>query len=52
MPVVVEGGDVRFDGQSTGLDPQGLPDGAARLFVRPYEMAIVPRPEIISSRAS
>ena len=42
VPVAVEAGDVRFDGQSIGLDPRGAPNGAARLFVRPYEVTIVP----------
>ena len=41
MPVAVEAGDVRFDGQSIGLDPRGAPNGAARLFARPYEVTIV-----------
>ena len=41
VPVAVEAGDVRFDGQSIGLDPRGAPNGAARLFVRPYEVTIV-----------
>jgi sulfate transport system ATP-binding protein len=42
VPVAVEAGDVRFDGQSIGVDPQGVPNGAAFLFARPYEVAIVP----------
>jgi sulfate/thiosulfate transport system ATP-binding protein len=42
VPVVVDAGDVRFDGQSIGLDPQGVPSGAALLFVRPFEMTILP----------
>jgi len=42
VPVVVESGDVRFDGQSIGLDPQGVADGAALLFARPFEMTILP----------
>jgi sulfate/thiosulfate transport system ATP-binding protein len=42
IPVTIEGGSVHFDGVSLGLDPQGVTDGAGRLFVRPYEMAIVP----------
>jgi sulfate transport system ATP-binding protein len=42
VPVVVEAGDVRFDGQSIGLDPQGVQSGAALLFARPFEMTILP----------
>jgi sulfate transport system ATP-binding protein len=42
LPVVIEAGGVRFDGKAIGLDPQGVPDGAARLFVRPYQVTIMP----------
>jgi len=44
LPVVVAGGDVRFQGQPTGLDPQGVADGAATLFARPFHMTILPAP--------
>jgi sulfate/thiosulfate transport system ATP-binding protein len=40
--VVVEAGDVRFDGRSTGLDSRGTPNGAALLFARPFEVTILP----------
>src|ERR1700730_15189000 len=42
VPVVVEAGDVRFDGRSTGLDSRGTPNGAALLFARPFEVTILP----------
>jgi sulfate/thiosulfate transport system ATP-binding protein len=42
VPVAVESGDVRFDGQSIGINPQGVGNGAAFLFARPYEVSIVP----------
>jgi sulfate transport system ATP-binding protein len=42
VPVVIEGGEVRFEGQSIGLDPQGIPNGAATLFARPFDMTILP----------
>ena len=42
VPVVVVDGQVRFDGQSIGIDPQGVPSGAARLFARPFDMTILP----------
>lgn len=42
VPVAVESGAVHFQGRQTGLEPQGVSSGAARLFVRPYEMSIVP----------
>ncbi len=42
IPVTIGGGSVAFDGNALGIDPQGVADGAARLFVRPYEMTIVP----------
>ena len=42
LPVAIEAGDVRFAGQSIGLDPQGVPNGAAFLFARPYDLTIVP----------
>jgi sulfate transport system ATP-binding protein len=41
VPVEIEAGMLRFGGEAVGLDAQGQPGGAARLFVRPYEMAIV-----------
>src|SRR5258707_5639629 len=42
LPVAIEAGDVRFAGQSIGIDPQGVPHWAALLFARPYDLAIVP----------
>jgi sulfate/thiosulfate transport system ATP-binding protein len=42
LPVDVQGSDVRFEGRPLGLDPQGLGDGAATLFARPFAIAIVP----------
>jgi sulfate transport system ATP-binding protein len=45
MPVVVESGDVRFDGRPIGLGRQGAPDGGALLFARPFDMRIVPSAE-------
>ena len=42
VPVIVEAGDVRFDGRSTGLDPRGAPNGKALLFARPFEVTILP----------
>jgi sulfate transport system ATP-binding protein len=41
IPVDVQDGKVHFAGQATGLDAQGLGRGPARLFVRPYELAVV-----------
>jgi sulfate transport system ATP-binding protein len=41
VPVEIEGGSMRYGGEPVGLDAQGQA-GSARLFVRPYEMAIVP----------
>jgi len=42
LPVVIEGGMVRFQGHSIGLDAQGVADGAATLFARPFDMTILP----------
>jgi sulfate transport system ATP-binding protein len=42
LPVAIEGGDVRFAGQSIGVDPQGIPNGSAFLFARPNDLTIVP----------
>jgi sulfate/thiosulfate transport system ATP-binding protein len=42
VPVVVEAGDVRFDGRSIGLDPRGVSNGKALLFARPFEVTILP----------
>jgi len=41
LSVVVRDRDVRFGGQSIGIDPRDTPDGAATLFVRPFHMAIL-----------
>ncbi len=42
LPVTIATAAVSFAGSPTGLDAQGVRDGAASLFVRPYEMALVP----------
>jgi sulfate transport system ATP-binding protein len=42
IPVTVANGGVLFDGEATGLGCQDVRAGPARLFVRPYRMAIVP----------
>src|SRR5262245_20027851 len=42
VPVVVAQGDVRFEGEPLGLDPQGTAHGAALLFARPHDISIVP----------
>lgn len=42
VPVVIEDGEVRFDGRSIGIDPQGNPNGAATLFARPFDISILP----------
>jgi sulfate/thiosulfate transport system ATP-binding protein len=42
VPVTIEAGEVRFAGEALGLDPQGLESGAAQLFARPHDLAIVP----------
>ena len=44
LPVVVEGGKVRFGGQVLDIDRQGVADGAAALFIRPYDVALLPEP--------
>jgi sulfate transport system ATP-binding protein len=42
VPVEIDGGTLRYAGEAVALDAQGQRGGSARLFVRPYEMAIVP----------
>jgi sulfate transport system ATP-binding protein len=42
VPVEIDAGDVRFGGAALGLDPQGVPTGAALLFARPHDLTIVP----------
>jgi sulfate transport system ATP-binding protein len=42
LPVLVRQNAVQFAGQPIGLDPQGIPDGAATLFARPFNMTILP----------
>ena len=45
VPVAVENGAIHHEGRRTGLESQGVRSGAARLFVRPYDLEIV-APEI------
>jgi len=40
LPVIIEAGGVCFGGRRLALDPQGLADGRASLFIRPYDVAI------------
>jgi sulfate/thiosulfate transport system ATP-binding protein len=40
LPVSIEAGGVCFGGRRLSLDPQGLADGHASLFIRPYDVAI------------
>jgi sulfate/thiosulfate transport system ATP-binding protein len=40
--VTIKNGVVSRAGQPTGLDSQGVHDGECTLFVRPYDMAVVP----------
>jgi len=40
LPIEIRGGRVQFGGRASGLDAQGVKDGAAALFVRPSEIAI------------
>ena len=42
VPVTINGGGVHFAGRRLDLDPHGLSDGEASLFIRPYEVAVVP----------
>jgi len=42
LPVVVQASEVQFAGRPIGVDPQGLPDGAARLFARPFNVTVLP----------
>ena len=40
LPVSIEAGSVCFGGRRLSLDPQGLADGRASLFIRPYDVAV------------
>jgi sulfate/thiosulfate transport system ATP-binding protein len=42
VPVTIEAGTVQFAGRKLDLDPQGLSNGPASLFVRPYEVTVIP----------
>src|SRR6187397_1303340 len=42
VPVTIAAGGVHFAGRKLDLDPHGLSDGGASLFIRPYEVAVVP----------
>ena len=41
LPVTVASGGVQFRGAETALKPQGLQQGSAHLFIRPYDIDIV-----------
>jgi sulfate/thiosulfate transport system ATP-binding protein len=43
VPVTIQSGGVHFAGRKLDLDSHGLSDGRASLFIRPYEVAIVPQ---------
>ena len=45
VPVTISAGGVHLAGRKLALDCQGLANGEASLFVRPYEVAIVPDAE-------
>jgi sulfate transport system ATP-binding protein len=45
MPVEIDAGAVRYEGALVPLNAPGIESGPARLFVRPYEMAIIPPSE-------
>jgi sulfate/thiosulfate transport system ATP-binding protein len=42
VPVTINAGGVHFAGRRLDLDPHGLSDGEASLFIRPYEVTVVP----------
>jgi sulfate/thiosulfate transport system ATP-binding protein len=42
VPVTIQSGGVHFAGCKLDLDPRGLSNGEAGLFIPPYEVAIVP----------
>jgi sulfate transport system ATP-binding protein len=50
LPVMVLNNNVHFEGRAIGLDPQGVTDGAATLFARPFNIAILPEAEPNSLR--
>lgn len=41
LPILIESGRVNFHGQTLAIDHQGVGDGKASLFVRPYDISIV-----------
>jgi sulfate transport system ATP-binding protein len=41
IPVKVDAGVVHYEGRATGIEAQGVANGAARLFVRPYDVGVV-----------
>jgi sulfate transport system ATP-binding protein len=42
LDVDVNGGQVLFDNRVLSLDAQGTPTGRARLFIRPYDVSLIP----------
>ena len=48
VPIEIANGKVLFDGRPIGFDPQGAPDGKAKLFLRPHEVAIEARSDAAS----
>ena len=41
LPIFIESGTVNFGGRSLPIDRQGVGDGKASLFIRPYDVTIV-----------
>ena len=41
VPVTIASGGVHFAGRKLDIDPRGLSDGEASLFMRPYEVSVV-----------
>jgi sulfate/thiosulfate transport system ATP-binding protein len=44
VPVTIESGTISFAGRKLDLDAQGLANGDASLFIRPYEVAVLSAP--------
>jgi sulfate transport system ATP-binding protein len=44
VPVSIDAGAVRYAGRAIALDARGAPNGEARLYIRPHELAITADP--------
>jgi sulfate transport system ATP-binding protein len=50
LPIAISGGKAHFAGKALEIDSQGLGDGKATMFLRPYDVAVTPDPGNVAIR--